>query len=430
MQIAAVEQMDIKEGRRGSRKLSFLSIRRLSQAPVLLVNHIREKQQRKWQECAMNSKVFNALKPLMLTCYAAGLLFRVDFRRDGLKKYLTGTHIYSFLIMIFLAANFIRYFMIFDRNEQFGTFFFMKLITSVNTIECFAHFVCFYVASLTYKRLPEFFIEWEKIHPRCSTTLTSVKRRACVITAMLWVLILFMAAMMTYFIFWTTMQDMYLVPLNATHQQVNTMKAVNLVVGIFHTIAWLTPSAFMFMIVDILSQEFTSITRYIKEFGDSDITKLTEYMERIRRYHQRLCNLVGHADDIFSMQIAVTFCGSFCMTCLITYVIIYGELTSGNRVLIITIQAFWLVMSLGKMVMDCISGAMLNGAVSMGCMYPDSKVHGDNMGTIWGRQDPDGPHVGPMNLAIWVCFNYSAFIVDFKLLTRAEFDNNLAPNNR
>ena len=31
---------------------------------------------------------------------------------------------------------------------------------------------------------------------------------------------------------------------------------------------------------------------------------------------------------------------------------------------------------------------------------PDSKVHGANMGPIWGRQDPGGPHVGPMNLAI------------------------------
>ena len=23
------------------------------------------------------------------------------------------------------------------------------------------------------------------------------------------------------------------------------------------------------------------------------------------------------------------------------------------------------------------------------------------MGPIWGRQDPDGPYVGPMNFAIW-----------------------------
>ena len=34
-------------------------------------------------------------------------------------------------------------------------------------------------------------------------------------------------------------------------------------------------------------------------------------------------------------------------------------------------------------------------------MIPDSNVHGANMGPIWGWQDPDGPHVGPMNLAIW-----------------------------
>ena len=30
----------------------------------------------------------------------------------------------------------------------------------------------------------------------------------------------------------------------------------------------------------------------------------------------------------------------------------------------------------------------------------DSKVHGANMGPIWGQQDPGGPHVGPMNFAL------------------------------
>ena len=32
---------------------------------------------------------------------------------------------------------------------------------------------------------------------------------------------------------------------------------------------------------------------------------------------------------------------------------------------------------------------------------PDSKVDGGNMGPIWGRQGSGGPHVGPMNFAIW-----------------------------
>ena len=36
------------------------------------------------------------------------------------------------------------------------------------------------------------------------------------------------------------------------------------------------------------------------------------------------------------------------------------------------------------------------------CGFPDSKVHGANMGPTWGRQDPGGSHVGHMNLAIWV----------------------------
>ena len=31
---------------------------------------------------------------------------------------------------------------------------------------------------------------------------------------------------------------------------------------------------------------------------------------------------------------------------------------------------------------------------------PDSKIH--NMDPIWGRQEPGGPHDGPMNFAIWV----------------------------
>ena len=32
---------------------------------------------------------------------------------------------------------------------------------------------------------------------------------------------------------------------------------------------------------------------------------------------------------------------------------------------------------------------------------PDSKIHGANVGLTWGQQDPDGPHDGHMNFAIW-----------------------------
>ena len=35
-------------------------------------------------------------------------------------------------------------------------------------------------------------------------------------------------------------------------------------------------------------------------------------------------------------------------------------------------------------------------------LYPDSKVHGANMGPTWVLSASDEPHDGPMNLAIWV----------------------------
>ena len=35
-------------------------------------------------------------------------------------------------------------------------------------------------------------------------------------------------------------------------------------------------------------------------------------------------------------------------------------------------------------------------------MFPESKVHGANMGPTWVLSAPDGPQVDPMNLAIRV----------------------------
>ena len=40
-------------------------------------------------------------------------------------------------------------------------------------------------------------------------------------------------------------------------------------------------------------------------------------------------------------------------------------------------------------------------SLALGQSYPDSKVHGANMGPTWVLSAPDGPHVGPMNFAIW-----------------------------
>ena len=47
---------------------------------------------------------------------------------------------------------------------------------------------------------------------------------------------------------------------------------------------------------------------------------------------------------------------------------------------------------------------------------PGNKVHGANMGPIWGRQDLGGPHIFPMNFAIWASTFCENAISYFRLI--------------
>ena len=56
-------------------------------------------------------------------------------------------------------------------------------------------------------------------------------------------------------------------------------------------------------------------------------------------------------------------------------------------------------------------------------MILDSKVHGANMGPIWGRKDPGGPHVGSMNFGIWDHSIRIIFIISSMRLFFTNFRN-------
>ena len=48
---------------------------------------------------------------------------------------------------------------------------------------------------------------------------------------------------------------------------------------------------------------------------------------------------------------------------------------------------------------------------------PDSKVHGTNMGPTWVLSAPDGPHVGPINIAIRMVNCIDAYMCHSNFLT-------------
>ena len=71
-----------------------------------------------------------------------------------------------------------------------------------------------------------------------------------------------------------------------------------------------------------------------------------------------------------------------------------------------------------------ISLVLSSGASCQPCWlagdYPDSKVHGVNIGPTWVLSAPDGSHVGPMNLAISGCM-LSCAVVRLSALTGIPF---------
>ena len=67
----------------------------------------------------------------------------------------------------------------------------------------------------------------------------------------------------------------------------------------------------------------------------------------------------------------------------------------------ITVKKFHRIWIMGEKVSAKWTPVILSSVTWSDSNTPDSKVHGANTGPIWGRQDPGGPHVGPMNLAIW-----------------------------
>ena len=51
-------------------------------------------------------------------------------------------------------------------------------------------------------------------------------------------------------------------------------------------------------------------------------------------------------------------------------------------------------------------------------MYPDINVYGANMGPTWVLSAPDGPHIGPMNLAMrWSLYWNKSLVVVLKAYT-------------
>ena len=248
--------------------------------------------------CFKQTGVFQALKPLLFSCYVAGLLLDKNFDKTGYKKYPTITYVYSTLVLIILTVHVIRCLAMFDEIDQFGPLLLFKLVYVTWTMEALGHFIAFYVGSCEYERLPKFLLEWEKVRKDCPLSRASIIKLTKTFTTVVWILVVLFVGFNAYLATCTDSLTMLLNPLNKEHPYVALMIVLNLIMQFYLNFAWIAPSAVMFLFCKIMSIEFKQLNESIKA------------LERKGHMHDKLCTLVGYADNLFSMQLIGSFAGS------------------------------------------------------------------------------------------------------------------------
>ena len=305
--------------------------------------------------------LFNAMNSLLVSCYLTGLLSCKRFDKTGLRKYLTITCVYSSTILLVLTAHAIRCLLLFSKTDRFGPEFFTKLAYAIWTVETFLHFTSFYVASCVYERLPKFFFEWEKIRNHCPLSNASITRLTNICTAIVWALVVFFTGFNSYLMIFTDSLTMLLSPFPENHPFAMAIRVIDIILEVYLNFAWIAPSALMFVFCRILAIEFNEVKHKVNMLGLKGRLILFRDLEGIRQHHEKLCTLVGCADNLFSIQIVGSFAGSVFMTCLMTYILIVDNF---GAVFTMT-QVVHLVTAVMKVMIDCISGAMINEAVSV-----------------------------------------------------------------
>ena len=337
-------------------------LKRLSSTNIAPVELEDNKPVTTISRCHEETPVYKALSSLRLSLLFGGLIFKKEFSKTGIKRHLTASRIYSFIVLIFLSFNTFRWLTMFQSNDKFGSSLFMKIALCVYCLQSVTHFMSFVIASETYDRLPDFFLDWEKLRTNGSPTLAYIAFLSNRCTAIVWTIVLGHVGVCTYLIYFTDLQNMQLAPWDEDFEYIFIVRLITIIHQFYLSTSWAASSALMFVICMALAREFQKVSFSIENPSSTKPTKSVADFEAIRQNHQKLCNLVVKADNLLSMQIACGLSGGMLVLCLLLFYVIYDDSVYGNDVALAT-KIFWITVYIGKVILDCVSGAVLNGAV-------------------------------------------------------------------
>ena len=115
---------------------------------------------------------------------------------------------------------------------------------------------------------------------------------------------------------------------------------------------------------NLLATEYQLIFKQIQQASQTGSHLFDQGIGDIRRRHWDLSQVVSKVDDIFCAHIALNVIASLLLSCFGLYTVIWNKSFDEDALSAIT-EFSWVPISLAKLTSDCVSGIMLNDAVSI-----------------------------------------------------------------
>ena len=202
--------------------MPFLYICELLAMPIKVtpVRHVPNEAEREHANndgyryrCPSTTESYKVLQSLMFSSTLVGSMGWRDFSKAGCRALVTKSTVYGFVVQAFLSINVIRWCLIDSAEDQFNIQLIFKLVIITWALETLSHSIGFFVASISYKRLPEFLFEWDKLRSECVHSTASLKKNPDICTGVVWLLVSLNTTLSGYLMLNSHMQDDILYPL-------------------------------------------------------------------------------------------------------------------------------------------------------------------------------------------------------------------------
>ena len=323
-----------------------------------------------------NTDLYKALKPFLTNLQLVGLHHKKEYQLDkciskdsGQRKCrlaLTPSQVYSFIISLLVTLNTFRYFYTFKDDNSFGTTLLDKLLYIGWNLLCTTKILACFRASHKYTCLPEFFLEWEKIHAndKDCVNLKFCRRSAYIYSITCWTLVTVNVGVSVYAIYFTDAYDSWLTPFSKKDSFIHYWYIYQIIITFYSNTVWIFPMALQYMICKILYVEFKRFNKCFKKRLVENGCEMLEEFEDMRQKHQSLCKLVNHADDFLSLYNGGVVAFALLGICINLYNLIWYEEVRQDFFAVF-VPLFWLTAITVELGFVCIGGILINTKVGL-----------------------------------------------------------------